>query len=172
MGFGIIALAVIAAFTVAGTKKTPSVKRNGKKTRGRRHGPLELPIDGSSIDGEGRKRRFKPIAGLLDGMPMWDKDQDRIQAKATEIWNERSDKTPTPGARFAVTRNALLTFWPSLPWPQVMNDQAPINVPGTTGVFEQKWVVDAGPRGNAMKIVWNHTVQFVNNMAFGGNMPD
>jgi len=95
--------------------------------------------------------------------PSWKNDRLQIMAKAQEIWS-RGNRATDVRDRFSVTRDTLVALWPKLPWPQTIADQLPLATPGAPGVFEQRWVVVAGPTGNALKAVWDPTAEFVDDL--------
>lgn len=158
--------ALIAGYQVLrGRKKTTSEDTKGTpRRRFRPGGPSNGGDPGDPSNGSDPAGTFVPF-------PSWPADQEIIQTTAAGIWNAREDQVPSPGALFVTTRDTLMTLWPDSGWPQTLGDVEPVAVPGAPGVFEPKWVVEGGPTGNALKMVWDPTVQYVSDLAFGGQMP-
>jgi hypothetical protein len=106
-----------------------------------------------------RARRARISTKTPSRFPYWKRDSARIEAEARKIWKIYGG--PTPIDAFISTRNTLISLWPDLPWPHTQAEQERVPTPGAPGVFEQRWVVISGPTGNAMKAVWDSTIEYV-----------
>lgn len=88
-------------------------------------------------------------------LPTW---TDENETKALQIMKQEFEGKQLEGpiTFFRLAKKAANQVWPGQPWPQKVSDEEPVEV--GLGVYQNKWIVDAGPMGPLLNSIWSKLI--------------